>query len=144
MLPLRPPDVNGLKTNKNLKRLVKALGHRKDQHIRGPPPPRSASSATPAPSLLITVIRNDAWRVREAAAAALVKIGAHAVGPLTGALDDQEEHERLAAAGALGQIGDPRAVEPLIVALPDQSVQVRQGCRRSPLPARRTACPSSP
>jgi hypothetical protein len=39
VLLLRRPDVNGLRTNKNVKGLVKALGWRKDRHVRGLPSP---------------------------------------------------------------------------------------------------------
>ena len=51
------------------------------------------------------------------AAGALLAIGAPAVEPLIAALTGPAEKTRERAAAALGDIGDPRAVEPLIVAL---------------------------
>jgi HEAT repeat protein len=47
------------------------------------------------------------------------------VEPLSATLKD-DRYVRAAAAYALGQIGDPRAVEPLIAALGDESSDVRQ------------------
>ena len=44
---------------------------------------------------------------------------------LTKALKDQDEHVRWKAAGALGNIGDARAVEPLIETLKDSVHDVR-------------------
>ncbi len=58
---------------------------------------------------------------RASAAEALVKIGEAAVEPLAAALKDSNASEsvRACAAKALGQIGNPRAIEPLIEALND-------------------------
>jgi HEAT repeat protein len=42
------------------------------------------------------------------------------VEPLIAALKDENSDVRQAAAKALGKIGDPRAVEPLIAALSDE------------------------
>ncbi len=41
------------------------------------------------------------------------------------ALTDRSDHVRSAAAAALGQIADPRAIEPLVVALKDSGLNVR-------------------
>lgn len=60
-----------------------------------------------------------------AAAEALVSIGAPAVPALCGALKDKNVNIRQAAAEALGQIKDPRAVESLIGALKDEDWFVR-------------------
>jgi HEAT repeat protein len=60
--------------------------------------------------------RNPSPAVRESAAAALVKIGAPAVEPLIALLSSRSS-ARLHAAEVLGNIGDPRAVEPLTGAL---------------------------
>jgi len=43
----------------------------------------------------------------------------------------KDEDVRTAAAGALGQIGDPRAVEPLIAALKDEGESVRSSAARA-------------
>jgi HEAT repeat protein len=69
----------------------------------------------PAVAPLIDVLKDRRGDVREAAAAALVKIGSPAVPPLIAALRDRESVS--IAATALGQIGDARAIEPLIGAL---------------------------
>lgn len=61
-----------------------------------------------------------------AVACALGRIGASAVEPLLSALKDDDWHIRVAAATALGRIGDSRAVEPLIGALKDPEGHMRQ------------------
>jgi HEAT repeat protein len=63
--------------------------------------------------------RSMAEAVREGAVAALVKIGAPAVLPLCEVLRDESPGARERAVEALGQIGDPRAVQPLCEALTD-------------------------
>jgi HEAT repeat protein len=50
----------------------------------------------------------------------LIQIGTPAVEPLIAALQDSRWEVRFAAARALGRIGDPRAVEPLIAALKEE------------------------
>jgi HEAT repeat protein len=66
---------------------------------------------------LIAALRDHDSDVAKAAAGALVNIGAPAVEPLIAALN--REDLRGAAARALGQIGNARAVEPLTAALKD-------------------------
>jgi HEAT repeat protein len=58
-----------------------------------------------------------AGNVCDAAAIALVEIGAAAVEPLIAALKNSDSEVRSSAADALGEIGDSRAVEPLVAAL---------------------------
>ncbi len=83
-----PPNVEKMQARRDVQGLIKVLGYKKDD------------------------------KVRQAAVEALVKIGAPAVEPLIAALKkDEEWYVRKTAAEALGQIGDVRAVEPLIVAL---------------------------
>jgi HEAT repeat protein len=69
-----------------------------------------------AAELLVTIMKK--WYlhgpVRRAALEALVKIGMPAVDLLIAALKDKESEIRAAAAEALGNIGDARAVEPLV------------------------------
>ena len=84
------PKVETLKARKDIKGLIKALRYRKDKGVR------------------------------QAAAEALVKIGALAVEPLIAALKDRHSDVRQAAAYVLGEIGDARAVEPLIAAPKDE------------------------
>jgi HEAT repeat protein len=55
--------------------------------------------------------------LRKAEEEALVKVGAPAVEPLITLLNDGSEYARPSAARALGQIGDPRAVDALVTAL---------------------------
>ena len=70
----------------------------------------------PAVEPLIAALKGRDSDVRPAAGA-LAKIGAPAVEPLIAALKDPNSDVRKAAAGALGVIGDARAVRPLIAAL---------------------------
>ena len=73
------------------------------------------------PALLNAVLTSDR-DVRQAVAEALVAIGAPAVEPLIRDLCNPYSHSRPTMAWALGQIGDPRAVEPLIAGLSDMTV----------------------
>ena len=59
------------------------------------------------------------------AAFALARIGRPAVDFLIPALDNKDSVVRLRAAWALGQIGDARAVDPLILTLRDGDWAVR-------------------
>jgi HEAT repeat protein len=80
----------------------------------------------PAVEPLIAALRDSHdWEVYmcEMSAGALVEIGAPAVKPLIAALKDEDVLVRWTAAGALGKIGDKRAVVPLVSALDDRGVQ---------------------
>ena len=55
----------------------------------------------------------------------LAKLGRSAAGELIRALRDRDWRVRCAAVQALGDLGDPRGVEPLIAALKDESRLVR-------------------
>jgi HEAT repeat protein len=80
----------------------------------------------PAVEPLIAALKGEDWRVREAAAEALGKVGdARAVEPLIAALKDGDSDVRKAAAEALAKIGAP-AVEPLIAALKGEDWRVRE------------------
>ena len=59
------------------------------------------------------------WKVREASADALIKIGSAAVASLVSALGDKDQSVQKVAAKALGQIRDPTAVDALAVTLRD-------------------------
>lgn len=73
---------------------------------------------------LTAVLMDDPdMNVRQHAAAALGRIGA--VEPLLEALHTPNARVRQLVTQALGQLGDPRAVKPLIVALRDSSHDVR-------------------
>ena len=96
-----PPNVEKMKARRDVNGLIKALRYRKDKGVR------------------------------QAAAEALVKIGAPAVEPLIAALKDQNSWARAAAAQALGKIKDRRAVEPLSAALGDERSDVRQAAAKA-------------
>jgi HEAT repeat protein len=53
------------------------------------------------------------------------------IDPLSAALRDTVVHVRVAAAEALGRIGDPRAFGPLQAALQDPYANVRQAAERA-------------
>jgi len=59
-------------------------------------------------------LKSTDYEVREAAVSALVAIGKPAVEGLVKSLDDENPSVQIAAAKALGKIGDSRAVAPLI------------------------------
>ncbi len=88
---------------------------------------------------LLALLHHERGEVRQSAAFALDSLGAYrdadwfvrihraqVQGPLIQALTDQESPVRAMAAQALGQWGDPRAVEPLLAALQDTSAEVRR------------------
>jgi len=89
-----PPDIEELKSNQDVEGLIKALGYKSEDYL----------------------IPNNA-------AFALVEIGEPAVEPLIDALKNENIDIRQRAAFALGNIGDKRAVEPLIEALNDELVR---------------------
>lgn len=79
---------------------------------------------------LIEVLDDENPEVWRNVTEALGKLGEQAVDPLIMILIDegqQSSDARSGAARALGKIGDPRAVEPLIVALKDEAYMVRSG-----------------
>lgn len=59
------------------------------------------------------------------AAEALARIGEPALGPLITALSDEDPHMRGWSAVALGEMGNPQAVEPLLTALADAEHEVQ-------------------
>jgi HEAT repeat protein len=114
------PDVNKLKTNKDINGLIKALGYQKDDLVS-----QNAAVALGeigdalAVDPLITKLkdRDEDQDVRTAAAKALGKIGNSAVNPLIAVLTNSDNFANRAAAIALGEIGDARAIDPLIAVL---------------------------
>ena len=75
----------------------------------------------------IEKLKSQEEYARLAAAQALVEIGAPAVVLLVHALKVDDFNSRWMAARALGEIKDPRAVEPLIIALKDGDYRVGEG-----------------
>ncbi len=148
-----PPNVEKLKRTRDVKGLLKALGH-KDPAIRLNAENALNELGTAAVEPLIDAALY-AWNanVREAAMEALRKLGTAAliarlededagvrgatalalgqledtgaVEPLIAALEDDEAGVCVAVALALGELGDARGVEPLIAALEDEDVGVR-------------------
>ncbi|MFQ5435244.1 MAG: HEAT repeat domain-containing protein [Anaerolineae bacterium] len=82
-----PPKVEKLEAKQDIEGLIKALGYNK---------------------------KRKAFEVQSAAVEALVRIGSAAVKPLCEALRDDDYNIRDNAIRALGQIGDVRAIEPLL------------------------------
>jgi hypothetical protein len=80
---------------------------------------------TPAVEPLIGVLKGSNGADQIDATNALVKIGAPAIDPFIIVLKENKSNTvRALAAGALGRLGDSRAVEPLILALNDRSATV--------------------
>ena len=79
------------------------------------------SSAKRKAASLIAKLRGKSSASRDQLLAELVALGAAAVGPLTRALEDKDYKIRMAAAEALGALGDDEAIGPLILALSDSS-----------------------
>jgi len=90
---------------------------------------RCAQIGEPAVAPLVRVLRD----VPPGVVAAFRRIGSPAVGPLIAALADPAESTRERAATALGDIGDPRAVAPLIAALdvPGRRESARKAAARA-------------
>jgi HEAT repeat protein len=111
-----PPNIEKLKEKGDLDGLTRALRH-KYYYIR-----RDAAEAlgelghSRAVEPLVAALK-DEDTVRKAAVQALAKLGSVAVHPLIAALDNEEAYLREAAAVALGELRDPRAVEPLVAYL---------------------------
>ncbi len=77
----------------------------------------------PAVIPLIQALKDEDWRVRDAALKTLGKIGKPAVPALVNALKDQRL--RLIAIVTLGEIDDSSAVAPLVIAVKDNDPHVR-------------------
>jgi len=75
---------------------------------------------------LIEALGDKYPQVQQAAENALVAIGAPSVKYLEPAVSDPRTGVRQRVASALGRIGDPRGIEPLIAVLQDQSVEVQR------------------
>jgi HEAT repeat protein len=74
----------------------------------------------------IDLIRNEQFSIRIAATRKLISIGRKAVPALLKVLQNGLWYTRECAARALGDIGDVRAIEPLVVRLGDENVGVRK------------------
>lgn len=74
-------------------------------------------------ALLQAAADSEAAPVKEAVEHALIEIGGHAVFPLLSHLNSGDPRERKAAVRILGEIGDSRALQPLIAEREDRSLQ---------------------
>lgn len=128
-----PPDVQELLGRRAESRLVALLQH-EDRSIRlqavgALSELKTAAGAEPLRDLLADT---DA-ELREAAAAALIAIGPTAVAPLAAVVAEKygAYEPKVAAARCLGEIGDPAAVAPLLVAMNDMTANVRSAAADS-------------
>lgn len=80
---------------------------------------------------LVALMRSENTEVREAAAAALAKLGPRALRALVLALRDPNWRVRVGAAVALAALKERRAMYPLIASLHDPYAQVRAGAARA-------------
>src|SRR5690242_18232263 len=101
--------------------VVGGLARAADDNPAGPPGSEKAPPAAPAyrelVPPLVEALKDPDGEVRQAAAGALLQIGAEAVGPLVEALKDPKKDKALRANAAylLGQLGSPaRAALPAL------------------------------
>lgn len=104
------PDINKLKDKKDIDGLLKALSHKDDAVRDAAAEALSQIGDTHVVDRLIASLKYNPMGVYT-----LVKIGAPAVGPLISALENIYIKEKII--DALGQIGDARAVNALIIEL---------------------------
>jgi HEAT repeat protein len=120
-----PPDVTKLSAKRDIKGLIRALNYQKDGGVRRAATEALGRMGADAVEPLVASLEDGAQAgVHASAAQALGEIGD------ARAVEPliaalKEENAKVAAADALGQIGDPRAVEPLIAALKDLSGSTR-------------------
>jgi HEAT repeat protein len=121
------PDIEKLKTKRNIEGLIKALGNKKYADVRW-------QSARVLEQLgdkraiepLIQALNDDHGLVRKSAIEALGKIGdERATEALIAGLNDQDDEIRLSAVNSLKQIGDEHATKLLITVLKDKNTDVR-------------------
>ena len=122
-----PPNIEKLKTRRDVNGLVKALSYKKFSQVRQEAAKALGESGDAgAVEPLIKALQDQEAEVRGAAAEALGRISdARAVEPLIATLKDKNSGVLVAVAVALGKIGDKRAVKPLIIALQDNNNSAR-------------------
>ena len=126
MAPFGPPNVEKMKTKKNVRGLIKALAYSKDAGISVAAALALVEIREPAIEPLIHALNEENEDVRQAAAEALAKIGEPAIPPLIAALKHFSTRE--GAAGVLLMLGDPavrRAVEQLVIAFDGEDDDAR-------------------
>lgn len=113
--------------------LIALLQRDSDSRVRG----RAATAlgvlgvASAAPQLGTAASQDDDPTVRSAAAVALAGPGIGDVERLIAQLGDQDAHVRQAAAGELGHLKNPKALDPLIAALSDAFAGVRTAAKQA-------------
>ena len=122
----KPPNIEKMKKNKDVKGLIKALKH-KDLRVReGAAIVLGEIGDTRAVEPLTQALKNEDDIVQQQAATALGKIGdLRAVEPLIQALNDKSTYVRERTSWALGELRDARSVEPLTQTLKDEDLSVR-------------------
>ena len=88
--------------------------------------PRFVARDPRAVPALMALLHDDFYSIRREAAAALVAIGAPAMGAVISALGDRDGDVRKRAADVLAEIGDARAIEPLRGIFSDEDWYVRK------------------
>ena len=79
--------------------------------------------------VLLDVLKQESWFLRDQAARALATLGESVVDPLIDYLDSGLWYTRTAAASALGRMGLPVAAAPLVSLLKDPNRTVRDAAR---------------
>jgi hypothetical protein len=104
-----PPNVEMMKAKGDIKGLIKALGYQKGDHVREAAADALVQIGAPAVEPLINGLKHEDDQVREAAADALVQIGAPAVEPLINGLKHDDDQVRKFASQTLAKMGKPTA-----------------------------------
>jgi HEAT repeat protein len=132
LLVLQSPDIEALKAARDIKGLIRLLGHRNfDLQWRSADALGSLGPVATLP--LITALNNGKTAVRLGAIEALGAIrDPRSLKPLTLLLEhDQNVEVRWVAAIALGSLGSPDAINPLTRALRDPERYVRYGAAQA-------------
>lgn len=80
---------------------------------------------------LILTLRDSNKLVRREASTSLSRLGSDAVDPLIAILNDEDWRVRGAAAWALGNLNDEKAIEPLEALIEDESAFVSSGAKNA-------------
>jgi hypothetical protein len=126
------PDIEVLKAEQDIKELIRLLDHW-DVDIQWQSADALGSLGTIATLPLLSVLNHRKTTVRLGAIEALGTIRDHrSVKPLIALLEQDENAEvRWVAALALGSLGSPDAINPLVIALKDPDRYVRYGAAQA-------------
>lgn len=106
--------------------LIKALNDEEERNRREAASALADFKNPRAIDALIEVLKNDTTYARSSASYALSKIGAPAVEPLLGLLDEEDRDIKIYAINSLGRIGDPQALKPLSKFLKHKDTRIRK------------------